>query len=66
MDQGGGVERPLDVLVAQLAPGEAAQVVVDEGEQSLDGVRLPLVGGPEEARDVADIELGITHRHLRR
>ena len=66
VDQGGGVERPLDVLVAELAPGEAAQVVVDEGEQPLDGVRLPLVGGPEEARDVADIELGITHRHLRR
>jgi hypothetical protein len=59
--QGGGVERALAVLLSQRSPGETPEVVVHERNQALKCGRLAFVGGSEEPRHFADIELRIAH-----
>ena len=59
--QRGGVERALHVLVAQLAPGQPAEVVVDQGQEPVECAGLSLVSREEEAGDFAGVECGVGH-----
>ena len=59
--QGGGVERPLHVFEAQLPPRQAAEVVVHQGQEAVQGVALSFPGGQEEAGNFAGVEGGFVH-----
>ena len=59
VDQGGGLERLARLLLGQLLGRQLAQLVVDQRQQLLGGVRVALLDGGQDARN-------FTHRrHLR-
>ena len=59
--EGGGIERALAILPSQLPLREPPEIVVHEGDEPLERGALPLVRGPQQPRDLADIELWIVH-----
>ena len=52
MDQGRGVERLARLLVRQPLGGQLAQLIVDQGQELLGGLRVAGLDGREDARDV--------------
>jgi hypothetical protein len=53
VDQGGCLERLARLLLRQLLRRQLAQLVVDQRQELLGGVRVALLDGGEDARDVA-------------
>ena len=53
VDQGRGLERLARLLLGQLARRQLAQLVVDQRQELLGGLRVALLDGGEDARDVA-------------
>ena len=53
MHQGGGLERLARLLLGQLLRRQAAQLVVDQGQQLLRGGRVVLLDGAQDVGDVA-------------
>ena len=52
VDQGGGLQGLAGVLQGQPLGGQPAQLVVDERQELLRGVRVALLDGVQDARDV--------------
>ena len=52
VDQGRGLERLAGLLLGQLLGGQLAQLVVDQRQELLGGVRVALLDGGQDARDV--------------
>jgi hypothetical protein len=52
MHQRGGIQRLPWLLPGELLRGELAQLVVDQRQQLVGGVRIALVDGLEDAGDV--------------
>lgn len=57
VDEGGRLERVIRPLAPHGASGDGSEVVVDEGEQLIDGSRVAAPGAREQARD----RLGVSH-----
>ena len=53
VDQGGGLERLARLLLGQPLRRQLAQLVVDQRQELLGGVRVALLDGGQDARDVA-------------
>ena len=51
VDQGRGLERLARLLVGQLLRGQLAQLVVDQRQELLGGVRIALLDGGQDARN---------------
>jgi len=55
VDQGGGVERLPRLLAGQLRRGQPAQLVVDQRQQLLRGVRVALLDSGKDPGDLAHV-----------
>ena len=53
VDQGRGLERLAGLLLGQLLRRQLAQLVVDQRQQLLGGVRVALLDGGQDAGDIA-------------
>ena len=52
MNQRGGLKRLAGLLLSHLLGGQLAQLVIDQRQELLGGVRVALLDGGQDARDL--------------